>query len=58
MARPTQPLWRGDDLSLPIDVIRLLKRLRRKLRRRADFIFYIADHYENDVHVMVRWKKR
>ena len=58
MARATQPLWRGDDLSLPIHVIRLLKRLQRKLRHRADLIFYIADHYENNLYVMVRWKKK
>jgi len=39
MARPTKSLWQGDDLSLPIHVIRLLKRLRRRLRRSADFLF-------------------
>ena len=50
--------WPCNDLALPAHIIRLLQRMTRKLRRRADFRVQIVEHDENNLWVWIRWWKK
>jgi len=50
--------WQCDDLALPTHIIRLLRRVVRKLRRRADFLMQIKEHEDNLLLVWVSWREK
>ena len=50
--------WQCDDLALPASIIRLLQRMVRRLRKRADFLVQIKKHEDNELLVWVSWREK